>query len=91
MTQIEAVQLWLSGAEDAWDTCQKLVTAKKLNHGLFFGQLYLEKLLKGLTYHLKDDHPLPVHNLVLLCDRAGIKLSLSQKSELEEITTQTLS
>ncbi len=86
MTQTEAVQIWLTGAKEALETAELLFISKKYNHALFFGQLYLEKLLKGLTYHLKDDHPIFTHNLVLLAEKAGIKLDEKQKEELREIS-----
>ncbi len=87
MTQVEAVQLWMRGAEDAWDTAQQLFAAKKYHHALFFGQMYLEKLLKGLHYDLKDDHPPFTHNLVLIAKKAEIKLVPQQIENLDEISS----
>lgn len=91
MTQTQVVQLWLSGAQEALETAELIFRSKKYNHALFFGQLYLEKLLKGLTYHLLDDHPVFTHNLVLLAEKAGIKLDDKQKEELREISAFNIS
>lgn len=87
MTQIQVVQIWLSGAEEALETAELIFTSKKYDHALFFGELYLEKLLKGLTYHLKDDHPIHTHNLVLLCRNIGISITPKQDKELKEISS----
>lgn len=91
MTQKEAVDLWLNGAEDAWLTAQSLMTSKRYHHSLFFAQLHLEKLLKAITYHLIDDHPLPTHNLVLLAKKINISLTLDQENELREISAFNIS
>ncbi len=87
MTQVQAVQIWLNGAEEALTTALILLQSKRYDHCLFFGQLYLEKLLKALTYHLIDDHPIPTHNLVQLCAKISISLSEDQKKELREISS----
>ncbi|MBI5358584.1 HEPN domain-containing protein [Candidatus Amesbacteria bacterium] len=86
MTQVDAVKIWLEGADDAWDTAQKLMLLKKNHHALFFAQLYLEKLLKALTYHLKDDHPLFTHDLVLLVAKLEIQINQAQIEDLREIS-----
>ncbi|MBI2008462.1 HEPN domain-containing protein [Candidatus Amesbacteria bacterium] len=83
--------MWLKGAEDAWLTAQSLVESKRFHHALFFAQLYLEKLLKALTYYLKDEHPLFTHNLVLLAKKTGVPLNQDQENELREITTFNIS
>ena len=86
MTQTDTVKIWMVGADDAWDTAQKLLTLKKNHHALFFSQLYLEKLLKALTYHLIDDHPLYTHDLVLLVKKLNLKISPEQIEDLREIS-----
>lgn len=91
MTQRDVVALWVEGAEDAWDTAQQLMSVKKYHHAIFFAQLYLEKLLKAVHYHLKDDHPLYTHNLVLLSEKCGIPLTTEQMDQLEEITSFNVS
>lgn len=86
MTQTEVIKTWLEGADDAWDTAQKLFSVQKHHHALFFAQLYLEKLLKALTYHLKDDHPIFTHDLVLLAERLELPISPEQIEDLREIS-----
>lgn len=86
MTQEEIVDLWLKGADDAWVTTQSLFESKRYHHSLFFAQLYLEKLLKALTYQLKNDHPLSTHNLVLLNQKLDISVTEIQEDQLREIS-----
>ena len=45
MTQKQALDLWLAGANDALDTAKKLYSVKKFDHCLFFVHLALEKIL----------------------------------------------
>lgn len=86
MTQEEIVGLWLKGADDAWVTTQSLLESRRYHHSLFFAQLYLEKLLKALTYQLKNDHPLSTHNLVLLNQKLDISVTEIQEDQLREIS-----
>ena len=86
MTQQEAVRRWLKGAQEAWDTAQMLFAAKRFNHCLFFAQLYLEKLIKALHFYLRNDYPLPAHNLVQLLKKIGVKINKTQELELRTIT-----
>lgn len=91
MTQKEAVDLWLNGAEDAWLTAQSLLASKRYHHSLFFAQLHLEKLLKALTYQITDNHPLTTHNLLLLAKKIDITLTSEQENELREISAFNIS
>lgn len=86
MTQEEIVTLWLKGADDAWITTRSLFESRRYHHSLFFAQLYLEKLLKALTYQLKNDHPLSTHNLVLLNQKLNIDITETQEDQLREIS-----
>ncbi|MBU1085704.1 MAG: HEPN domain-containing protein [Candidatus Beckwithbacteria bacterium] len=86
MTQKQVSKRWLEGAEEAQDTAQSLFKLNKYNHSLFFAQLYLEKLIKALHYHLKDSHPLPIHNLVQLLKKIGVIITQKQEKELRTIT-----
>ena len=48
MTQQDVLKYWREGARDAIDTAQDLIKAKHYHYALFFWQLALEKLLKGI-------------------------------------------
>lgn len=91
MTQTDVVKIWLDGAIDALETAEVLLSSKKYNHALFFGQLYLEKLLKATTYHTTDNHPLFTHDLSLLARKSGITISDNQLTQLDEITSFNVS
>ena len=84
MTQKEAVDCWLAGAEDAWDTAKTLLNAKKFDHSLFFLHLALEKIIKAVFIKNNDNHPPLIHYLDRLAEAAGITLGSKQKSQLIE-------
>ncbi|NCO95976.1 MAG: HEPN domain-containing protein, partial [Armatimonadetes bacterium] len=41
------VAYWRDGAKEDWEVAQELVDRGRTRHGLFFGHLALEKLLKA--------------------------------------------
>lgn len=82
----QALNYWFDSAADDWDTALKLQKSQKYHHALFFGHLSLEKLFKGKFVELKNDYPLPVHDLVKLAKKIEIKLDEQQQIELKEIT-----
>ncbi|MBU1500239.1 HEPN domain-containing protein [Patescibacteria group bacterium] len=86
MTQKQALNLWLAGANDAFDTAKKLYSAKKFDHCLFFVHLALEKIIKAIFIKKKDTFPPLIHNLAKLAETAGILLAPQQKSQLNEAT-----
>lgn len=87
MSQNEAIKYWVESAAEDWEVAVKLMADKKYHHALFFAQLVIEKLIKA--YHIKnnDDSPLYIHNLVLLAQKAGLKLTDQQSEHLKEIST----
>jgi HEPN domain-containing protein len=89
MTNIEASQLWLQSAQEAYATAEDTYEAHP-NWAFFFWHLAIEKLLKGLiVLHGKD--VLPVHDLVKLSQIAGIDITPEQKDQLAEITSYSIS
>ena len=91
MTQREAVQRWLDGAHEAWDTAQKLMAVKKYDHSLFFIHLALEKIIKAVFIKKKDTFPPLIHDLAKLASASGISLSRQQKFQLAEATEFNIS
>lgn len=77
----------MESAIEDWDVAIKLMADKKYHHALFFVQLTIEKLLKAFHIKNNDDSPLYVHNLVLLAQKAGVKLTEQQGEDLKEIST----
>lgn len=91
MSLNEAIRAWIASATEDWEVAGDLFASKKYHHSLFFVQLTLEKLLKALHTKRHQDHPLFVHNLVLLAQRAGLKLTLEEEIELKEISSFNVS
>lgn len=87
MSQEEAVRYWIISAKEDWEVAQDLFKSGKYNHALFFLQLTLEKLIKAIYVNRKDEHPLYVHNLVLLAQKADIKLTDNELADLKEISS----
>ena len=75
-----------SRADDNLDTAEKLFSAGKYHHCLFFAHLSLEKLLKALVIKETKEHALPTHNLTKLAEDAKVAATEEQKEELKEIT-----
>jgi len=91
MSQKEAVNYWVTSSEEDWDVAQNLFKSAKFNYALFFMQLCLEKLIKAIYIVRKDGNPLYVHNLVLLSQKADIKLSDEDLTDLKEISSFNIS
>lgn len=87
MSQNEAIKYWLESAVEDWEVAVKLMADKKYHHALFFVQLVIEKLIKAFHIKNNDDSPLYVHNLVLLAQKAGLKLTDQEGEDLKEIST----
>jgi len=88
MTQQEVVAFWRQSSDKDWDFAMELyVGGKRYDYALFFVHLSLEKLLKAIHYHRKDNHPLAIHDLAELAKRAGLEIDQEFEKRLKEITT----
>lgn len=56
----------------------------------FFGHLTLEKTLKAIYVKKQDETPPFSHNLVYLCEKAGLELQQNNLELLEEISDYNL-
>lgn len=80
-------QFWLENANEDWEFALEIwKSGKQLHNALFFGQMTLEKTLKALHYHKQNDHPLYIHDLVVLAERAGLVLIDDRVSDFKIIT-----
>lgn len=87
MEKRDVIEFWLEGANEDWEFAVEIwKSGKRLYNALFFGQLVLEKILKALHYHNNNDHPLLIHDLSVLAQRAGLVLSEDQKVDFKIIT-----
>lgn len=83
----KAIEYWLKSSQDDLDTAKKLFNLKKYNHALFFLHLTLEKIIKGVYLLKKNEAPPLVHDLVILAEKAEIKILSDEKEKLAEIST----
>lgn len=67
------VEYWRTGAAEALDVARQLVESGRTNYGLFFAHLTLEKALKALVCRKTGDLAPRIHNLVRLCEAAGLE------------------
>lgn len=92
MTQEEVVKFWKDSSNKDWEFSQETyLGGKRYDYALFFVHLSLEKLLKALTYALKDSHPLAIHDLVELAKRTDLTFTEENLADLKEITSFNLS
>lgn len=88
----EVVKFWLDGAQEDWEFAVEIwKSGRRLYNALFFVQLSLEKILKALHYHKKEDHPLLTHDLVLLAKKDDLSLDSDLESNLKKITSFNIS
>ena len=80
MTKKEHIDYWLKSAEKDWETIKFLLKGKRYVHELFFGHLYLEKILKALwVKNNKENYPPKIHNLLSILKQAKIELEENQQ------------
>ncbi len=72
----EVIQYWLASAEDDMMVAQHLYEVGDYPQALFFGHLYLDKLLKALVVQETGTHAPYKHNLALLAKAAGINVDV---------------
>ena len=80
MTKKEHIDYWLKSAEKDWETMKFLLKGKRYVHALFFGHLYLEKILKALwVKNNKENYPPKIHNLLSILKQAKVELEEEQQ------------
>jgi len=82
----EVVQYWLELAKDDWPVAEHLLASGDYHYALFFGHLYLEKLLKALVVKATEQHAPRTHNLLFLAGRAGIIVPEDKHDVLLRVT-----
>src|SRR3989344_68955 len=86
MTKIEMVNRWRQSAGKNLVVAGEMIVSKHYDWALFFGQLALEKLLKGLILKKSGIPALPIHDLVKLTKLADLVTNKEQQQELIEIS-----
>ena len=82
----EVVQYWLELAKDDWPVAEHLFASGDYHYALFFGHLYLEKLLKALVVKATEQHAPRTHNLLFLAGRTGITVPEDRHDVLLRVT-----
>lgn len=83
----EFINAWRKSAEEDLSIASKLFRSRDYSYALFFCHLALEKILKAVFIAKKDDAPPPLHDLIKLCQKSGIKLNESKVKDLTEISS----
>jgi len=76
------VAYWQRSARDELDTAALLLKHNKVNQGLFWAHLAMEKALKALVTRQTRTIPPFIHDLVRLADAAAIPLDDEQRDWL---------
>ena len=86
MTQEDAVAHWRQGARDAMEVAELSFQAGKYSLALFHCHLATEKAFKAAFIGSRDAAPPPTHSLLLLAEKAGLDLTLTQQADLKDLT-----
>ncbi len=90
MNVAEVVEYWLESAEDDWPVVNHLIASGDYHYALFFGHLYLEKLLKALVVRTTGEHAPRTHNLLILAERAGLDVPDDKHQQLIRFTAYNM-
>ncbi len=86
----EVVKYWLTSAEDDKRVAEHLFEKGDYAYALFFGHLYLEKLLKSTVVKATDAQAPSIHNLRVLSERAKLPVSDKQLEFLIKVQEYNL-
>lgn len=84
------IEFWRGQAQEDWEVACQLVDGGKTRHGLFFGHLALEKLLKGSVCRATEEVAPRIHNLVRLAEIAELNLQPEHLDILAEMNAFNL-
>jgi HEPN domain-containing protein len=73
---------WRNGAEEDWAVARELVDLGRSRHGLFFAHLALEKILKAHVCAKTRNLAPRTHNLLILAEITGLRLSQDRRKTL---------
>ncbi len=79
------VAYWQDGALEDWVVAWELIDNKRVRHGLFFGHLAMEKILKAHVAKVTRAVPPRIHNLLRLCELAEIQISPDMRDILQMV------
>ena len=91
MTPDEMIAYWTKSASDDWRTTRHLFEKRDYVESLFFGHLYIEKLLKALAVKRTRTTAPWGHWLVKLAEAAELELNADEAEFLERVSQYYIS
>jgi HEPN domain-containing protein len=86
----ESVDYWRASALSDWKAARALFEKRRYPQALFFGHLYLEKMLKAVIVHRTRTHAPYGHRLAQLAETARLEISPELRRLLVEVTAFNL-
>lgn len=74
-------------SKEAYETALDLFKSKRYHFALFFCHLSIEKIIKAQNLSKNKIFALPIHDLLLLIKKSGLKVNNKTLSQLAEINT----
>lgn len=84
--KVKIINHWIESSDNDFKAMIDLYQTRNNNWALFMGHLVIEKLLKALYVKSKDEFPPMIHDLRRICEKADIKLEVSQQLLLDSIS-----
>ena len=81
----QIVRYWIKEAQEDIPVADHLFAAGDFTYSLFFCHLFTEKLLKALVVARTAAHAPPIHNLIVLAEKATLALQPEQADLLREL------
>lgn len=93
MTNIELMNYWFENAEKDYEVMKLLCKNHKNTWCLFLGHLVIEKIIKGLYAKNNQNDPIApkTHNLILLSQKARLKVPVELREKIQVINTFNIS
>ena len=93
MNNTDLMNYWFESSDNDYDTMKVLYENHKNTWCLFLGHLVIEKLLKGLYARNNPENPISpkVHNLILLSQKANLKVPNEIREKIQIINTFNIS
>jgi len=77
---------WRKGADEAWEAAVDMINKdRRIQFGLFFVHLALEKIVKAHIWRIKQKMPPHIHNLTRLAEIAELPVDIENKKVLAEV------
>ncbi len=80
------VNHWIKTSDEDFDTMNFLFQSGKYNWALFLGHISTEKLLKAYFVKTQKKHSPPIHNLLRIAEKSGLKLTEKYTDWLDTIS-----